>query len=170
MVAMSHRQQADISTSHWSGSMWDASVWEHWLDIMTSRRHRLHIVLKECSLLFYQKTHYPTGLAVSASHNSLKKKCRETKQFLNRQNFISPVSLTVFCSQHLASLFGFYCCSQIIHASAEQTMTLIIDDTSIKTIPSDGIWTGWLENTNPVCAGTLLNIQIKIQQWVWPSQ
>lgn len=55
MVAMSHRQQADISTSHWSGSMWDASVWEHWLDIMASGRHRLHIVLTECSLLFYQK-------------------------------------------------------------------------------------------------------------------
>lgn len=169
MVAMSHRQQADISTSHWSGSMWDASVWEHWLDIMASGRHRLHIVLTECSLLFYQKknkkktTHYPSGPAVSSSHKSPKKKCRETKKVLNRQNFISPISLTFFCSQHLASLLGFYCCSQIVHASAEQTMTLIIDDTSIKTIPSDGIWMGWLENTNPVCAGTLLNIQIKIQ-------
>lgn len=163
MVAMSHRQQADISTSHWSGSMWDASVWEHWLDIMASGRHRLHIVLKECSLLFLpkKKNHYPTGPAVSSSHHSLKKKCRETKKVLNRQNFISPISLTFFCSQHLASLLGFYCCSQIVHASAEQTMTLIVDDTSIKTIPSDGIWMGWLENTKPVCAGT--NIQIKIQ-------
>lgn len=89
-----------------------------------------------------KKNHYPTGPAVSSSHHSLKKKCRETKKVLNRQNFISPISLTFFCSQHLASLLGFYCCSQIVHTSAEQTMTLIIDDTSIKTIPSDGIWMG----------------------------
>lgn len=89
-----------------------------------------------------KKTHYPSGPAVSSSHKSPKKKCRETKKVLNRQNFISPISLTFFCSQHLASLLGFYCCSQIVHASAEQTMTLIIDDTSIKTIPSDGIWMG----------------------------